>query len=1447
MAQAPIANFSASVTSGCSPLIVTFTDQSSGTITNWNWDFGSVIGLRSGKGPIVISFPAGTYSATLTVIGPNGVGSITKTNLIVSNPSPSINISADRQLACLPATIQFTDLSVPNAGTISSRLWTFYNPSTPTIGGTSTVANPQYSYTSPGYYDIDLAVTNSTGCSNHAYFGRYIRVVNGVKADFDFTGPVTCQPPYAVQYKNQTSGPGNLTYAWDLGNGSTPTQTSPNTLYNTPGVYTVKLKAQSDIGCSDSIKKDIPINGITTSFNAGTDSVCLGSPAVFTNTSSPLPIKAFWDFGDGSTSNQVSPPPKMYAAAGIYPVKLTGTFTNCKDSVTKNIHVFDKPVVDFYANNAANCKAPYTVSFQNLSPAYTGAQWSFGDGGTSTSTAAVVNHTYLIEGTFTVTLTITDSRGCTNTVSKEVVHILPPVAYIGGLPGGLCTGQSFTPYSNSGSYDGIVGYLWDFGDGTTSNSATPSHSYVATGNKTVTLTVTTTGGCTASASGVIVVGAKPTINFTADKFTGCSSDSIRFTNLSTPAGYSNVFWDFGDNTSSISLANPLAHKFADTGLHNIMLKLTSNGCTDSLTKTNLVYTQPPAANFGYKIADCLNKTNVTFIDSSETDPTKMPLTYLWSFGDPANTTSPVVPPAPVGFIYPAASQSYTVKLKVTNGVCVDSATKKIQLVNETAKFTTNKPAFCRNEKITLTSGNTTALIKKYQWVIDGGAPVDGNKTIDTSFASIGNHTLQLLTTDINDCPSSSPVQSVAITGPTASFGILNNGGCKNSALTFTDGSTPAGTITKWTFDFGDGVVKSFTSGPFTHAYADTGNYSVKLTVNDIGCSDTFRLMAPVIVTKPRAGFSAESTVYCPGATLQFTDSSQGNGLSYLWNFGDGAFANSQNPTHAFANNANPYTVKLIVTDNVGCADTLTKNSYISIKSPKASFTVKDTFSFCPPLETKFVFTGQNYTSFGWNFGDSPDTISKANTSHFYNNYGNYTATLYAYGNGGCVDSASVNIRVPNPADTNYTSVNFDPKVACNELLVNFTIKAPLGAAYQLDFGDGGNYKDSVEHSTTQHFYNLPNLYSPVIILSDNTGCQAYVGVGDFVNIKGAVPIFSMDKKAFCDSGTVNFTDYSQDGRDPIVKRTWDFGDGQTQVAPGGVVHKYTTPGLYPTALTVTASSGCEKTYNDTVRVLATPTPIINSADGICTNLIVDFKGTLLVPPDTATTWKWDLSGGRSSTQQNVSVNYPDTGLHHITLEATNSLGCKGSTSKDIVIYPLPVIAVAGDTTLLAGAGGETIPLTYSANATAFSWTPATNLSCTDCSNPFANPKFTTTYNVKVTDANGCISSRNLTLIVLCNDKNFFIPNTFSPNNDGANDRFYPRGKGLDRIQALRIFNRWGELVFEKRNFPANDAASGWDGTYKGKTASSDTYVYMIDIICENAVIITYKGNITLIR
>jgi gliding motility-associated-like protein len=186
---------------------------------------------------------------------------------------------------------------------------------------------------------------------------------------------------------------------------------------------------------------------------------------------------------------------------------------------------------------------------------------------------------------------------------------------------------------------------------------------------------------------------------------------------------------------------------------------------------------------------------------------------------------------------------------------------------------------------------------------------------------------------------------------------------------------------------------------------------------------------------------------------------------------------------------------------------------------------------------------------------------------------------------------------------------------------------------------------------------------------------------------------------------------------------------------------------------------------------------------------------------------------KTSNQQNASTTYTSLGNPVITLEAANYLGCKSSVTKNITVVALPQINILSEPTVISGTG-TVIPATYSQNVIGYLWTPSPTLSCADCPNPFAKPQFTTKYIVSVIDSNGCRSSRDITVTVVCNEKNYFIPNTFTPNGDGMNDVFYPRGSGINRIHSMRIFNRWGELVFERKDFMANESAAGWNGTVK---------------------------------
>jgi gliding motility-associated-like protein len=206
----------------------------------------------------------------------------------------------------------------------------------------------------------------------------------------------------------------------------------------------------------------------------------------------------------------------------------------------------------------------------------------------------------------------------------------------------------------------------------------------------------------------------------------------------------------------------------------------------------------------------------------------------------------------------------------------------------------------------------------------------------------------------------------------------------------------------------------------------------------------------------------------------------------------------------------------------------------------------------------------------------------------------------------------------------------------------------------------------------------------------------------------------------------------------------------------------------------------------------------------------------------------------------------DPGNYHITLKTSTVLGCTDTTSSQITIHPNPVITGPKEITTPLGIP-VTIPFTYSGGITSYNWSPPTNLDCPTCPNPVATLIFSTQYAVNVQDSSGCSALDSVFIKTICTTDNIFMPNTFSPNGDGVNDVFYPRGKSLYNVQSLTIFNRWGQMVFQRRDFPANTQSMGWDGTFNGRPAPADAYVYIVEVICENAQVVAIHGSVTLIR
>ena len=213
---------------------------------------------------------------------------------------------------------------------------------------------------------------------------------------------------------------------------------------------------------------------------------------------------------------------------------------------------------------------------------------------------------------------------------------------------------------------------------------------------------------------------------------------------------------------------------------------------------------------------------------------------------------------------------------------------------------------------------------------------------------------------------------------------------------------------------------------------------------------------------------------------------------------------------------------------------------------------------------------------------------------------------------------------------------------------------------------------------------------------------------------------------------------------------------------------------------------------------------------------------------------------------NPLVSAPVTTTY--TLIGSNYTGCAADTALVTVkVFPLPQFNIV-DTAITVNLGTSYKMNTIgSPDIVRWLWTPPVALSCNNCPSPIVQTIGDVVYKATVSTAVGCTASDYITVHTLCNGLNLFIPNTFSPNNDGNNDWFFPRGKGEFNVRSFSVFNKLGQLVYQKNNLSVNNERDGWNGNYYGNPAPTDVYFYSIEIICSNAHTFTMKGNISLIR
>jgi gliding motility-associated-like protein len=534
---------------------------------------------------------------------------------------------------CLSDTYaQFTDTSsVASPSTVTAWLWNFGNPNAnpPANPNTSTLQNPQHSYTAVGNYNVSLIVTSSQGCKDTI---NQQLTVNGSfpVASFTVNNPSTLCANDSVRItNNSTVLPGVITKVeiwWDNIGAPATVFTDENPVfgrvysYRYPNfqspltkTYQIKFRAYSGGVCMREVTQNITVNAAPkVQFNA-IPNICFDAPPYQITQASEIgnvPGAGVFS-GSGVSAAGVFNPAAV--GAGTYTISYlyTSTTGGCKDSLTRTIKVWERAIADFTVTTEPFCeRQPITFTSTASSTEGTLTQWiwNFADGAGvfTTTTAAALTRTYSTFGTFNVKLNVVTSNNCVSADKIIPVEVKPLARPNFSFPAVSCLPNANVQFTNLSTVPNAAAssltYAWDFGDppsGTVnfSTAVDPAHVYVNLGPYNVKLTATTSDGCIHDTTIVLnTIHPQPIASFTTDAIDVCIGAPFLFTSTSNPADgtIQSYSWDLADG--STRTLGSFSYTYADTGTYTVShFIINSFGCKSTIaTKTIFVNGYPDA-------------------------------------------------------------------------------------------------------------------------------------------------------------------------------------------------------------------------------------------------------------------------------------------------------------------------------------------------------------------------------------------------------------------------------------------------------------------------------------------------------------------------------------------------------------------------------------------------------------------------------------------------------------------------------------------------------------------------------------------------------------------------------------------------------------------------------------------------------------------------------------
>ncbi|MGB9135286.1 MAG: PKD domain-containing protein [Candidatus Bathyarchaeia archaeon] len=1283
----PIAAFTHSPSTPSTGQPVTFDAATSydpdGSVVSYTWDFGDGNTTTIATSVITHTYTDnGVFTVMLTVTDNDGLTDTETRSVTVSNriPVASFTESATTTLTNMAISFDASSSYDPD-GSIVSYFWDFGDDS----NATGVTAN--HTYTDNGTYMVTLTATDNDGTTNTATATKTILNRSPIAS---FTENAISAPTGTIIYFNASASydPDGaiIGYFWDFGDTTNATGITVNHAYADDGTYTVTLRVSDDDGVTTmaTATKTILNRAPAASFTESATTVYTGEVITFNASASydldGTVLSYLWSFGDGTNANGVVVM-HAYSDNGTYVVVLTVTDDDGATTSTSSTKTaLNRSPIAIFTESAETVNTGDVISF-NASSSYdqdgiiASYFWTFGDG--INMTGMTVNHAYVDDDVYTVTLTVTDDDGATATSSaiKTVRNRLPIASFVESAT--MVYTNEVISFDASGSYDSdgsIIGYFWSFGDGANATSMTANHAYIDNGTYLVILAIIDDDGATETITATkTVVNRPPVSSFTENATTILTGVDIR---LNASGSYdpdgtvTSYLWTFGDGANATGVV--VDHIYTENGAYTVTLAITDNdGTTATSSATKTVLNRSPVGSFTESAVVVYTGESIILNASSSYDLDGIIISYWWDFGDGANATGIIVSHFYVG------DGSYEATLVVTDD---DSATESVTATKTVlnkppvALFTESAETVYIGEAIQFNASNSydsDGNIASYSWTFGDGATATG-KTPTHAYALEGTYAVTLVVTDNDGAISSTSATKMVLNNPpVAAFTESAQSVYTGKTINFDASNSydPDGTIAGYFWSFGDGATASGTT--VGHAYSNNGNFTVTLTVTDNdGSTDTATSVKTVLNKTPIASFTVSATQVYTGTTVNFDASesydSDGIVVAYFWTFGDGANATGMTASHAYADDGS-YVTTLVATDDDGATGTSSITIRVLNRLPVASFTESATTVNTGEVVNLNAMASYDpdgtIASYFWSFGDGTNATG-VTVGHAYIDDGSYTVTLTVTDDNGATRTATATKNVLNRSPV-ASFTESGQTVVVGEIIYfsASTSYDPDGSivSYFWDFGDGSNFTGV----TTQHAYSASRVYMVVLTITDDDGAVTSQSATKAVEVTAPLALFTESAQTAYTGETVTLNasgSYDPDGY--ITQYFWTFGDG-SNASGMTVTHAYAENGIYTVSLTVTDNDGATDIASATKSILNRPpvTSFTESAQTVYMGQPIIFDASSSYDPDgLIASYFWAFGDGPNATGIVAEHTYSENGTYTVTLTLTDDDGTSTSAS-----------------------------------------------------------------------------------------------------------------------------------------------------------------------------------------